>query len=371
MKMLTFDLVLLVVSVAVTISAATKIGVTYSTPDVQEVSPERIVAKVVSMEIEAVRLLDPDPEMIRAFASTKVSLFLSVPNPLVPMLASDRHQAFDWVKLHVLPFHNRTKISMISVGNDLISPEAPPPMFLLQAMQNLRKSLLQLRINDIPVSTTFSFFSLIASPFPPSLAQFKNPNRFLEKTNSSFLVNLFLTTYMDDTSTIHVRYTNLFDVMVDAVVKSLAVMGHESLPVVVAETGWPTWSSNSSEVDATLRCSEKFLDSLVAHLRAGHGTPLRKEGVSEVYIFELCDSGSKQQSKRTWGLLDNHLKTKMNITFFVDIPEMEKKFIRTYLVIVFSLFAGVIGTVCVLTCLTNILSTERPPKPVVGRDKWL
>ncbi|KAF8044822.1 hypothetical protein N665_6503s0001 [Sinapis alba] len=145
MKMLKFDLLLIVIAVvmAPTISAA-KVGVTYSTPDFSsgsvQVSPQRIVAKIVSMEIEAVRLLDPTPEMIGAFASTKVSLFLSVPNPLVPMFASDRLQAFDWVKLHVLPFHNRTKISMISVGNDVSStwPEAPPPLFLLQAIKNVR-----------------------------------------------------------------------------------------------------------------------------------------------------------------------------------------------------------------------------------------
>ncbi|CAN6930472.1 unnamed protein product [Brassica oleracea] len=132
--------------------------------------------------------------------------------------------------------------------------------------------------------------------------------------------------------------------MVDAVVRSLAVMGHENLPVVVAETGWPSWSSNSSEVYATPKCSQRFLNALVDHLRAEKGTPLRKEGASEVYIFELCDNESKQQSKRTWGLLDYHLKTKMNITFFLDdIPEMEKKFIQlNYL-----LFLAVISTVAI------------------------
>uniref|UniRef100_M4EV99 Uncharacterized protein n=1 Tax=Brassica campestris TaxID=3711 RepID=M4EV99_BRACM len=112
-----------------TISAA-KVGVTYSTPDFSsgsvEFSPQRIVSKIVSMEIEAVRLLDPIPEMNGAFASTTVSLFLSVPSPLVPMLASDRSHRLrlhdrSWVKLHVLPFRNRPKISMISVGDDVVS----------------------------------------------------------------------------------------------------------------------------------------------------------------------------------------------------------------------------------------------------------
>ncbi|XP_013651000.2 glucan endo-1,3-beta-glucosidase 12-like [Brassica napus] len=391
MKILKCDLLLIVIAVTVvvltappTISAA-KVGVTYSTPDFSsgsfQVSPERIVAKIVSLEIEAVRLLDPNPETIRAFASTNVSLFLSVPNPLVPMLASHRSHAFEWVKLHVLPFHNRTKISMISVGDDVSLADAPPPLFLLRAIRNVRRSLVNLGIETVSVSTTFSFFSIIPSPFPPSLARFRSPNgdviikpilEFLEKTNSSFLVKLhpyyidssihsgfaFFEdpfSYVDDSSIIQVRYGNLFDVMVDAVVRSLAVLGHESLPVVVAETGWPSWSSNSSEVYATPKCSQRFLNALVDHLRGGKGTPLRKEGVSEVYIFELCD---KQQSKRTWGLLDYHLNTKMNITFFLDdIPEIEKKSIQlNYLVIVCMLFLAVISTVATLTCCSNIVS---------------
>lgn len=53
-------------------------------------------------------------------------------------------------------------------------------------------------------------------------------------------------------------------------------MGHENLPVVVAETGWPSRSSNSGETDATPKCSETFLNALVDHLTSGKGTPLRK-----------------------------------------------------------------------------------------------
>ncbi|KAF8044763.1 hypothetical protein N665_6959s0001 [Sinapis alba] len=248
-----------------------------------------------------------------------------------------------------------------------------------------RRSLVNLGIDTVSVSTTFSFVSIIRSAFPPSMASFQNPDgnviikpilKFLEKTNSSFLVNLYPYyymyqsnisipigfalfedpfSYMDDSSTIQVRYGNLFDVMVDAVVNSLAVMGYGNLPVVVAETGWPRWSSVSSEIDdATPKCSETFLNALVDHLPSGKGTPLRKEGVSEVFIFELCNKESKQQ--RTWGLLNYHLKTKMNTTFFLDISDMEKKFLCHYFVIVFTLFAGVITTVAILTCLTNILA---------------
>lgn len=48
--------------------------------------------------------LDSNPAVISAFAYTNVSLLLSVPNTLVPILASNRSLAMHWVHIHVLPF---------------------------------------------------------------------------------------------------------------------------------------------------------------------------------------------------------------------------------------------------------------------------
>ncbi|XP_019099906.1 PREDICTED: glucan endo-1,3-beta-glucosidase 2-like [Camelina sativa] len=351
-----------------TITSATTIGVTYSTPAsisaTAQLSPDRIAAKVVSMNIPAVRLLDSNPALIRAFAYTNVSLFLSVPNPLVPLLASNRSLAMRWVYRHVLPFHPRTKISIISVGNDVISYSPDVSPFLLRAMQNVHQSLVDLRIYKISVSTTFSFFNIVPTAFPPSSAQFQQPNgeviirpilQFLERTNSSFLINLypynmyrssfsipigfalfeeFPFNFRDDLTT-GVRYRNLFDMMVDAVISAMAVMGHENLPVIVAETGWPSSGIDASEVDATLLYSEMFLKALLTHLRSGSGTPLRKEGVSEVYIFELVEKDARQ-GIRNWGLLHHNMTSKYSFEFS-DGGE-----IRTFIKLWTGCFVGVV-----------------------------
>ncbi|KAJ4895925.1 Glycosyl hydrolase superfamily protein [Raphanus sativus] len=343
-------LLLLLISVATPPpTSATTIGVTYSTPtsisttSAAALSPDRIAAKVVSMKIPAVRLLDSSPSMIRAFAYTNVSLFLSVPNPLVPLLASNRSLAMRWCYRHVLPFYPRTRISIISVGNDVVSYSPDVSPFLLRAMQNVHLSLADLRIYKISVSTTFSFFNVVPTAFPPSSAQFQEPTgeviirpilQFLERTNSSFLINLFPYNvyrsifsipvgfalfeegpfnFRDDLTT-GVRYRNLFDMMVDAVISSMAVMGHENLPVIVAETGWPSSGIDAGEVDATLLYSEMFLKALLGHLRSGVGTPLRKEGVAEVYVFELVEKEAKQ-GIRNWGLLHHNMTSKYSFEF--------------------------------------------------------
>lgn len=216
--------------------------------------------------------------------------------------------------------------------------------FLLPAIRNLYLALRDLGIGKIAVSTTFSFVKAVTiPPFPPSAANFQEPLgelvirpllQFLEETNSSFLVKIYPYNmyrlypeipvgfalfqehpfnYRDDLVT-GVRYRNLFDMMVDAVITSMAIAGHQNVPVVVAETGWPSSGRELNEIDASLAFSEKYIRGLVAHLRAGLGTPLRKEGVAEAYIFELIDR-EETQGARNWGLLYPNMTSKYKIDF--------------------------------------------------------
>ncbi|CAA7053042.1 unnamed protein product [Microthlaspi erraticum] len=327
------------------VTSATTIGVTYSTSFSVGVAPERVAEKVVSMKIPAVRLLDSNPAMIGAFAYTNVSLFLSIPNPLVPLLASNSAVAKQWVHRHVLPFYPHTKISIISVGNDDIADSPDVSRFLLRAMQHVRRSLKDHRIYKISVSTTFSLFNIVSMARPPSAARFQQPNgevilrpilQFLERTNSSFLINLHPYSlyrsswtftigfcllqvspygFITDPAT-GIKYTNLFDVMLDSLVRSLADMGHAKIPVIVAETGWPSSGIDASEVDATLLYGRLFFTSLIAHLR-GNGTTLKNRGPSEVYLFELLDKDC--DGLRNWGLLYNNMTNKYGeLVYAVD-----------------------------------------------------
>ncbi|KAJ4844551.1 hypothetical protein Tsubulata_035219 [Turnera subulata] len=312
----------------------------------QSITPptaERIAATLSSLNIHYVRLPNPTPAIIRSFSYTNTSLLLSIPNGFLPSLASNRSVALRWLYSHVLPFYPRSKISLISVGNDAVVSDFGP--FLLPAIRNLHLSLLDLGIRRIAVSTTFSFVNAVTTPFPPSSATFQEPLgelilrpllQFLRDTNSSFLVNLYPYNmyrinaeiplgfalfqdhpfnYRDDLLT-GVRYKNLFEMMVDAVVTSLAVAGHEGLPLIVAETGWPSAGWDATEVDATPLYAEMYLKGLVAHLKSGAGSPLRKDGVAEAYIFELVDQEGKPGTGKNWGILYANMSNKYNLQFF-------------------------------------------------------
>ncbi|KAM7271440.1 hypothetical protein ACFE04_030654 [Oxalis oulophora] len=215
-------------------------------------------------------------------------------------------------------------------------------MDAITAIRNLHLSLRELGIHKIAVSSTFSFLDVVTTSFPPSNAEFLQPAgdtiikpllQFIEETNSSFLINIYPYNvyrlnseiplgfalfqehpfnFRDDIIT-GVRYRSLFDMMVDAVISAMAVAGHENIPVVVAETGWPS-CGDDTEMDANLVYAEMYLRGLVNHLKSGIGTPLRKEGVKEAYIYDLvdhCDHGKG----RNWGILYRNLTNKYKIQY--------------------------------------------------------
>ncbi|GAV56802.1 Glyco_hydro_17 domain-containing protein, partial [Cephalotus follicularis] len=299
-------------------------------------------AITTTLRIPSVRLTDSDPSVIRSFSYTNTTIILTVPNSYIPAFAANRSLALRWLYGHVLPFYPRSKITLISLGNDVSDSQPDVSPFLLPAARNLRLALHDLGIYKISVSTTFSFLNIITTAFPPSNAEFQQPAgelivkpwlQFLDDTNSSFLVNIYPYNmyrlnyeipigfalfqehpfnFRDDVVT-GVRYRNLFDMMVDAVISAMAVAGHENLPVIVAETGWPSSGGNVNEADANEVYAEMYLRGLVAHLNSGLGTPLRKEGVAETYIYELVDKDVKPQGTRNWGVLYQNMTKKYNI----------------------------------------------------------
>ncbi|KAK7276351.1 hypothetical protein RIF29_17490 [Crotalaria pallida] len=269
---------------------------------------------------------------------------------MVSPIASNRSLALAWLYAHVVPFYPRARISTISVGNAFIDSYPQRVSDLLPAITNLHLSLRNdLGIRRIQVSTTFSFVSAISSPFPPSSAIFQQPPatatatttsdffgsllQFLQDTNSSFLINIYpynlyrlrpeiplglalfqehAFNFRDDLLT-GVRYRNLFDMMVDAVVSAMAVAGYETIPIVVAETGWPSRSTAANEVDANPGYAEIYIRGLVKHLKSRKGTPLLKDGVRAVYVYEMFDKETKQG--RDWGLLYPNGTAKYGIDF--------------------------------------------------------
>ncbi|XP_057789036.1 glucan endo-1,3-beta-glucosidase 13-like [Salvia miltiorrhiza] len=365
--------ILLLLSAA---AAATTIGVTYNPSAPNLPPPERVVSTLQSLRISAVRLLDPSPAAVRAFAYTNITLLLTVPNHLIPSFAANRSAAALWLRSHVLPYHPRTRISLISAGSDVITttsaasdPTADPSTTLLPAIRNLRLALFDLGIRTISVSTTFSFIDIMTTSFPPSTAEFQEPIgslvvrpllQFLDETNSSFLINLYPYNifkinseipvgfvlfqehpfnFRDDVVT-GVRYRNLFDMMVDAIVAAMAVSGQENVPVIVTETGWPS----QPEAQDAGNYAEMYLRGLLRHLRSGLGTPLRKEGAAEAYVYELFDQKStfnntngtnsdasmsgRAAGGKQWGIMYPNMTMKYRVHFSDAPRNLDKRFDR-------------------------------------------
>ncbi|CAI9774002.1 unnamed protein product [Fraxinus pennsylvanica] len=352
---------LLLLCTAVSTAIATPVGMTYNPSTSKLLLPDHVSSSIQSLHFPVVRLLDPTPLSIRAFAYTNITLLLSISNHLIPSFAANRSAASIWLYSHVLPYHPRTHFSLISVGSDVISSAnndiTIDPYAVLPAMRNLYLSLHELGIRTISVSTTFSFMNIMTSSFPPSSAEFQDPVnsmiirpllQFLDETNSSFLINIYPYNvyrikseipigyalfqenphnFRDDIIT-GVRYRNLFDMMVDAVIAAMAVTGHENIPLIVTETGWPSTRNNEAQTEANRNYAEMYLKGLMMHLRSGMGTPLRKEGVAEAYIYQLFDEDEKNieyssgsidsrsmHGGQNWGIMYDNMSMKYKIDF--------------------------------------------------------
>ncbi|KAK9158974.1 hypothetical protein Scep_005548 [Stephania cephalantha] len=335
-----------------------EIGITYNAlPHRHHHHHHHLVSTLQSMNLNSVSLPEPDPQTTRLFSYSSISLLLYVPNSSLREISSNRSNALRWLNLHLLPFHPRVHVSAISVGDD-IDPLSDLSPLLLPAMSNLLQALHHVGIPNISVSTTFSFARVMTpTPFPPSSARFRPDSatealvkpilNFIAQTNSSFLVKLHPYhlyrsqpgiipigfalfqedqaapfNFRDDPFT-GLRYRNLFDVMVDAVISGIeSHQGHRGggggvVPVVVAETGWPSYVDGEGEAKDVY--AEMYVKGLVRHLRSGLGTPMRRDGVAQVYIYELFDEeeddddGGSQRSK--WGIMYDNMTQKYNVDF--------------------------------------------------------
>lgn len=152
---------LLLLSAAVFLSipaVISAIGVNYGT--LGNLPPPSQVANFLKTRtsIDSVKIFDVNPDILRAFAGTGISVVVTVPNGDIPALANGR-QARRWVSANILPFHPQTKIKYISVGNEiLLTGDNNMITNLLPAMRNLNNALVRAGVTDVKVSFSLHFF---------------------------------------------------------------------------------------------------------------------------------------------------------------------------------------------------------------------
>ncbi|KAL2318732.1 hypothetical protein Fmac_032608 [Flemingia macrophylla] len=248
-------------------------------------------------------------------------------------MAQNRSTALSWLYANIIPFYHRVSITTISIGNAF--PDVYPTPSTTSSLPS-------------PTSTSPSSTSASARspspppppssspsppPSPPLLPSFTTPRRHpfrppppVPPRHQLLLLHQPLPlqplsppprdpprhcplprppfNFHNDFTT-GVRYRNLFDVMVDAVVSALALASYETLPVVVTETGRPSASSVANEFEANARYAEIYLRGLVKHLKSRMGTPMLREEVREVFVYEMFDrdEGSGSASANTSSIL--------------------------------------------------------------------
>ncbi|KAL0418115.1 UNVERIFIED_CONTAM: Glucan endo-1,3-beta-glucosidase, partial [Sesamum radiatum] len=214
--------------------------------------------------IDKVKIFDANPDIIKAFANTNISLTITVPNDAVLAVAKPS-AAHSWVANNVIPFYPATKIRRIAVGNEILGTgDKNLIAHLLPAMKAIYSALESANIgNDIQVSTPHSL-GILSISNPPSSGRFRRGYdrvifapilEFHRQTRSPFMVcpypyfgfteeTLNYALFQPNAGVFDkatgLNYTNMFDGQMDAVYSAMKRVGYGDVDIVVAETGWPS-----------------------------------------------------------------------------------------------------------------------------------
>lgn len=287
--------------------------------------------------INRVRLFDADPEMLRAFAPTRIAITVTIPNDQIPRLTKLSF-AQQWVKTNITPYVPATNIVRILVGNEVLSTANKLLIAnLVPAMQTLHTALVGESLDrQIQVSTPHSL-GILTNSSPPSAGKFRQGYdvhvlkpllSFLRATDSPFMVNPYpffgssaetldyalfrpAAKVFDEVSGL--TYTNMLDAQLDAVYSAMKHLDFGDLEIVIAETGWPS-KGDPGQVGVDADTAAEYNHKLIEHVSSGLGTPLMPNRTFETYIFALFNENLKPgpTCERNFGLFEPDMKPVYN-----------------------------------------------------------
>ncbi|XP_077241289.1 glucan endo-1,3-beta-glucosidase 14-like isoform X2 [Tasmannia lanceolata] len=243
----------------------------------------------------------------------------------------DPNKALAWLKENVQPYLPQTRVTCITVGNEVFSLNDTSLMSnLLPAMQTIYQALVSLGLDSqVNVSTAHSLI-VLANSYPPSsgtfrqdLAQFIQPLlNFHSQVKSPFLINAYpFFAYKADPGQVsleyvlfesnsgmvdpntNLHYDNMLYAQVDAVYSAIKAMGHSDIEVKISETGWPS-KGDPDEVGATRANAGIYHNNLLQRMAENQGTPMKPSVPIDVYVFALFNENLKPgpASERNYGL---------------------------------------------------------------------
>lgn len=297
--------------------------------------PENVISLYKQINIENLRIFNPNSTVQDALRGSKISVILGTYNQDLQNLASNPSFASQWVKTNVAPYSDSVQFKYISLGNEVIPGNMAN--YVLPAMKNLNSALKNSNIN-VPVTTTVST-QVLGTSYPPSNASFDASVlsvmtplvQFLTQKKTPLLVNVYpYFAYSGDPKDVRLDYalftangtvvqdgalgyTNLFDAIVDATYTALEKVGGSNVDVVVSETGWP---SGGNGVGATIENARIYNNNVVAHVTSNKGTPKRPGKAVDTYLFAMFNENEKPAgTEQNFGLYQPDMTEVYHVDF--------------------------------------------------------
>ncbi|CAM0904739.1 unnamed protein product [Alopecurus aequalis] len=306
------------------------IGINYGQIADNLPSPSRVSSLVRSMQVSKVKLYDADQNVLSAFLNTGVEFVIGIGNENVSAMV-DPATAQAWVQHHVRPYLPSTRITCITVGNEVFKGnDTALKANLLPAMQSVYQALGALGLQGQVNVTTAHSLDIMGSSYPPSAGAFRPDVApymtplldFLSTARSPFLINCYpYFAYKDDPHGVPLEYVlfqpnagvtdpstglnydNMLYAQVDSVYAAIQALGHTDVDVKISETGWPS-RGDPDEAGATPQYAGIYIGNLLRRIEMKQGTPLKPGVPIDVYVFALFNENLKPgpASERHYGL---------------------------------------------------------------------
>jgi exo-beta-1,3-glucanase (GH17 family) len=313
------------------VSAQQKFGINYGQIANNLPDPTQVATLLRSMNVNKVKLYDADPRVLTAFANTGVEFIIAVGNENLQTMAGSPAAARQWVAANVRPYIPATRITCVTVGNEVFSGNDTATMAsLLPAMKAVHAALADLGLGGQATVSSAHSVNVLAASFPPSsgafredLAEYMKPILdFHAQTGSPFLINAYpFFAYKASPGSVSLPYVlfepnpgvrdpstglsydNMLYAQIDAVYAAMKAMGHTDVGVRISETGWPS-RGDEDETGATVQNAAAYNGNLMQRVAMSQGTPLKPNVPVDVYVFALFNENMKPgpTSERNYGL---------------------------------------------------------------------
>lgn len=308
------------------------IGINYGQVANNLPTPDNVVPLVHKIGAKRVKLYDADPKVLRSFSGSGIEFIVGVRNEDLSSI-KDPAVALSWVKSNVQAYLPGTKISTITVGNEILTlNDTGLSNDLLPAMEGIHGALVSLSLDkQVSVTTAHSLATLEVS-YPPSAGAFRsdlvkfmaNIVEFHSRTGSGFLINAYpYFAYKSNPKEIPLEfvlfqpnkgiidpstglfYDNMLFAQIDAVYAALSKLGYKNVTVQISETGWPS-KGDADEVGANAENARKYNGNLMKLMKQKKGTPMRPNWDLNIYVFALFNENLKPgpTSERNYGLFN-------------------------------------------------------------------